>query len=127
QGTTAPARQPAAAATVTDNASYSVAAAYDTVPMANQTGRVAVTLTNTGTATWSGGFGLGAKVYPSSNTTGTGTPLTTGPDVTFQTTVAPSQSVTVESVTPNENPGTYTICWDMETPSGAFFSASGGS
>lgn len=117
----------AAAAGVADNASYSVAPAYDTVPMANQTGRVAVTLTNTGTATWSGGFGLGAKVYPSSNTTGTGTPLTTGPDVTFQTTVAPGQPVTVESVTPNENPGTYTICWDMETPSGAYFSASGGS
>ena len=117
----------AAAASVADNASYGVASAYDTVPMANQTGRVAVTLTNTGTATWSGGFGLGAKVYPSSNTTGTGTPLTTGPDVTFQTTVAPGQSVTVESVTPNENPGPYTICWDMETPSGAYFSASGGS
>jgi RHS repeat-associated protein len=116
----------AAAASVADNASYSVASAYDTVPMANQTGRVAVTLTNTGTATWSGGFGLGAKVFPSSNTTGTGTPLTTGPDVTFQSTVAPGQSVTVESVTPNENPGTYTICWDMETPSGAYFSASGG-
>lgn len=117
----------AAAASVADNASYSVASAYDTVPMADQTGRVAVTLTNTGTATWSGGFGLGANVYPSSNTTGTGTPLTTGPDVTFQSTVAPGQSVTVESVTPNENPGAYTICWDMETPSGAYFSASGGS
>ena len=76
--------QRATAATVADNASYSVAATYDTVPMANQTGRVAVTLTNTGTATWSGGFGLGANVYASSNTTGTGTPLTTGQDVTFQ-------------------------------------------
>ncbi len=116
-----------AAATVADNASYRVAAAYDTVPMASQTGRVAVTLTNTGTATWSGGFGLGAKVYPASNTTGTGTPLTTGQDVTFQTTVAPGQSVTVESVTPNENPGTYTICWDMETASGVYFSTDGGS
>jgi RHS repeat-associated protein len=117
----------AAATTVADNASYSVAAAYDTVPMADQTGRVAVTLTNTGTATWSGGYGLGANVYASSDTTGTGTPLTTGQDVTFQTTVAPGQSVTVESVTPNENPGSYTICWDMETPSGVYFSADGGS
>ena len=26
-----------------------------------------------------------------------------------------------------QNPGTYTICWDMRTPSGAYFSASGGS
>jgi RHS repeat-associated protein len=117
----------AQAATVADNASYSVAATYDTVPMANQTGRVAVTLTNTGTATWSGGYGLAANVYASSDTTGTGTPLTTGSDVTFQTTVAPGQSVTVESVTPNENPGSYEICWDMETPSGVYFSADGGS
>ncbi|HET9171596.1 MAG TPA: DUF6531 domain-containing protein, partial [Actinospica sp.] len=116
-----------AAATVADDASYSVAATYDTVPMANQTGRVAVTLTNTGTATWSGGFGLGANVYASSDTTGTGTPLTTGQDVTFQSTVAPGQSVTVESVTPNENPGAYEICWDMETPNGTYFSANGGS
>jgi len=38
----------AAAASVADNASYSVASAYDTVPMANQTGRVAVTLINNG-------------------------------------------------------------------------------
>jgi RHS repeat-associated protein len=117
----------ASATTVADNASFSVAATYDTVPMANQTGRIAVTLTNTGTATWSGGFGLGSKVYPASNTTGTGTPMTTGQDVTFQTTVAPGQSVTVESATPNENPGTYTICWDMETPAGVYFSANGGS
>ena len=115
-----------AAATVADNASYSVAATYDTAPMANQTGRVAVTLTNTGTATWSGGFGLAANVYASSDTTGTGTPLTTGQDVTFQSTVAPGQTVTVESVTPNENPGTYEICWDMETASGVAFSADGG-
>jgi RHS repeat-associated protein len=115
------------AATVADDASYSVAATYDTVPMANQTGRVAVTLTNTGTATWSGGFGLSANVYASSDTTGTGAPLTTGQDVTFQSTVAPGQSVTVESVTPNEAPGSYEICWDMETASGAYFSADGGS
>jgi len=126
-GTTQGTVQAAAAATLADNASYSVAATYDTVPMANQTGRVAVTLTNTGTATWSGGYGLGANVYPASDTTGTGTPLTTGQDVTFQSTVAPGQSVTVESVTPNENPGTYEICWDMETPSGVYFSAGGGS
>lgn len=117
----------AAAATVADNASYSVAATYDTAPMANQTGRVAVTLTDTGTATWSGGFGLVAKVYASGDTTGTGTPLTTGQDVVFQSTVAPGQSVVVESVTPNENPGAYEICWDMETPSGGYFSAGGGS
>ena len=83
-GTVQATAQAAAAATLADNASYSVAATYDTVPMANQTGRVAVTLTNTGTATWCGGYGLGAKVYPSSNTTGTGTPLTTGQDVTFR-------------------------------------------
>ena len=38
----------ALAASVADNASYSVASAYDTVPMANQTGRVAVTLINNG-------------------------------------------------------------------------------
>jgi RHS repeat-associated protein len=117
----------AAAATVADDASYSVAATYDTVPMANQTGRVAVTLTNTGTATWSGGYGLGTEVFPSSDTTGTGTPLTKGQDVVFSTTVAPGQSVTVEGVTPNENPGTYTLCWDMETPSAVYFSAQGGS
>jgi Domain of unknown function (DUF6531) len=117
----------AAAATVTDNASYSVAAAYDTVPMANQTGRVAVTLTNTGTTAWSGGYGLGTEVYPASDTTGIGTPLTKGPDVVFNTTVAHGNSVTVEGVTPNENPGSYTICWDMETPSGVYFSAEGGS
>jgi RHS repeat-associated protein len=117
----------AAAAAVTDNASYSVAATYDTSPMANQTGRVAVTLTNTGTSTWSGGYGLGTEVFPASDTTGTGTPLTKGQDVVFNTTVAPGKSVTVESVTPNENPGSYTICWDMETPSGVYFSAEGGS
>ena len=121
------AAQSPAATTVADNASYSVAATYDTAPMANQTGRVAVTLTNTGSATWSGGFGLAANVYASSDTTGTGTPLTTGQDVTFQSTVAPGQTVTVESVTPNENPGTYEICWDMETPSGATFASDGGS
>jgi hypothetical protein len=116
-----------AAAAVANSASYSVAATYDTVPMANQTGRVAVTLANTGTGTWSGGYGLGSRVYSASDTTGTGTPLTTGQDVVFGTTVVPGQSVTVEGVTPNENPGTYTICWDMETPSGVYFSAGGGS
>jgi RHS repeat-associated protein len=116
-----------AAAAVADNASYSVAATYDTVPMADQTGQVAVTLTNTGTATWSGGFGLGSRVYAASDTTGTGTPLTTGQDVVFGTTVAPGQSVAVESVTPVENPGSYTICWDMETSSDVYFSADGGS
>ena len=125
-GTATGTASPSAAATVADNASYSVAATYDTAPMANQTGRVAVTLTNTGTATWSGGFGLTANVYASSDTTGTGTPLTTGQDVTFQSTVTPGQAVTVESVTPNENPGTYEICWDMETPSDVPFSADGG-
>ena len=116
---------PSPAVTLADNASYSVAATYDTAPMADQTGRVAVTLTNTGTATWSGGFGLIANVYASSDTTGTGTALTTGQDVVFQSTVTPGQSVTVESVTPNENPGTYEICWDMETASGVRFSAGG--
>ena len=120
----APAKR--AAASGTDNASYGVAGTYDTVPMSNQSGQVAVTLTNTGTSTWSGGYGLGTKVYSASDTTGTGTPLTTGQDVTFATTVAPGKSVTVESVTPPENPGAYTICWDMETPSGVFFSTQGG-
>jgi RHS repeat-associated protein len=110
----------------TDNASYSVAAAYDTAPMADQSGQVVVTLTNTGTSTWSEGYGLGAQVFSSSDTTGTGTPLNQGPDVQFDTTVAPGQSVTVESVTPAENPGTYTICWDMVNASGVYFSAEGG-
>jgi RHS repeat-associated protein len=113
----------AAAATLADNASYSVASSYDTLPMADQTGRVAVTLTNTGTATWSGGYGLVADVYPSTDPTGTGKPLTTGQDVVFDTTVAAGASVTVESVTPAEQPGTYEICWNAVTPSGATFAS----
>jgi RHS repeat-associated protein len=117
----------AATATVANNASYSVAATYDTVPMTNQNGQVAVTLTNTGASTWSGGYGLGTEVFPSSDTTGTGTPLTKGQDVVFDTTVAPGKALTVESVTPEESPGSYTICWDMETPSKVYFSAGGGS
>src|SRR5580698_112495 len=117
----------AAAATVADNASYSVASTYTTVPMSNQTGQVEVTLTNTGTGTWSGGYGLDALVYSASDTTGTGMPLTTGQDVVFETTVAQGQSVTVLSLTPSESPGSYTICWDMETSSHTYFSADGGS
>jgi RHS repeat-associated protein len=116
----------AASATLADNASYSVASSYDTSPMADQTGRVAVTLTNTGTATWSGGYGLEANVYASSDTTGTGTPQTTGQDVVFNTTVAPGASVTVESVTPNENPGSYEICWNAVTPSKVTFASADG-
>ena len=116
----------AASATLADNASYSVASSYDTSPMADQTGRVAVTLTNTGTATWSGGFGLVADVYASSDTTGTGTPLTTGQDVVFETAVAPGASVTVESVTPNEKPGSYEICWNAVTPSRVTFASADG-
>ena len=116
----------AAAATLADNASYSVASSYDTSPMADQTGRVGVTLTNTGTATWSGGFGLEADVYASSDTTGTGTPLTTGQDVVFETTVAAGASVTVESVTPNEKPGSYEICWNAVTPSRVTFASADG-
>jgi RHS repeat-associated protein len=120
-------------ATVADNASYSPAGTWDTVPTASQAdevgqaGQVAVTLTNTGTSTWSDGYGLGSQVYPASDPKGTGTALTTGQDVPFATTVAPGQSVTVESVTPIEDAGTYTICWDMETPSDEFFSQEGGS
>jgi RHS repeat-associated protein len=116
----------AAATTLADNASYSVASSYDTLPMANQTGRVAVTLTNTGTATWSGGYGLVANVYASTDTTGTGTPLTTGQDVVFDTTVATGASVTVESVTPNEKPGTYEICWNAVTSSDVTFASADG-
>ncbi len=118
----------------TDNASYSVAAAFDTVPMANQSGRIAVTLTNTGTSTWgkdSFGFtqapyALGTLVFPAADTTGTGTPLTKGTSVVFRTTVAPGQTVTVESATPPENPGSYTICGDMVNPAGRYFSDEGG-
>ena len=116
----------AATATLADNASYSVASSYDTSPMADQTGRVAVTLTNTGTAAWSGGYGLVADVYASSDTAGTGTPLTTGQDVVFETTVAAGASVTVESVTPNEKPGSYEICWNAVTPSRVTFASADG-
>ncbi len=116
----------AAPAVVTDNASYSVAATFDTVPMADQTGRIAVTLTNTGTTTWSGNYALGTQVFASSNTTGTGTPLTTGVNVAISGTVAPGGTTTVESVTPVENPGSYTICFDMVNGSGTYFSAEGG-
>jgi RHS repeat-associated protein len=116
-----------AAATVTDNATYSVAKTFDTVPMADQTGRIAVTLTNTGTTTWGSGYALGTQVFASSNTTGTGTPLTTGPSVPVSGSVAPGGTTSVESVTPTENPGSYTICWDMVNASGTYFSAEGGS
>jgi RHS repeat-associated protein len=110
----------------TDNASYSVASSFDTVPMADQTGRIAVTLTNTGTSTWSG-YALGTQVFPSGDTNGTGTPLTTGANVTVSGTVAPQGTATVESVTPAENPGSYEICWDVVNASGVYFSAEGGS
>jgi RHS repeat-associated protein len=113
-------------ATVTDNASYSVAATFDTVPMADQNGRIAVTLTNTGATTWGSGYGLGALIFPSSDPTGTGTPLTTGNPVAISSSVAPGGNATVESVTPAENPGSYTICWDMVNASGTYFSAEGG-
>ena len=109
----------------TDNASYSVASTFDTVPMANQSGRIAVTLTNTGTSTWTG-YVLRAKVFPSGNTTGTGTPLTTGPAVAISGTVAPNETAPVESVTPAENPGSYEICWDVVNAAGAYFSSEGG-
>jgi len=108
----------------TDNASYSVASTFDTVPMADQSGRIAVTLTNTGTSTWTG-YALRAKVFPSGDTTGTGTPITTGPSVAISGTVAPNGTATVESVTPAENPGSYEICWDVVNAAGAYFSAEG--
>jgi RHS repeat-associated protein len=117
---------PAAAQVSGDNASYSVAASFDTVPLADQTGRIAVTLTNTGTTTWSSGYALGSLVFAGSNPTGTGTPLTTGANVAISGTVAPGGSTTVESVTPAENPGSYTICWDMVNAAGMYFSAAGG-
>ena len=110
----------------TDNASYSVASTYDTVPMADQSGRIAVTLTNSGTSTWSTSYALGSQVFSSSDTTGTGPPLTTGPDVAIPAATAPGGTVTVESVTPPENPGSYTICWDMVNANGAYFAAEGG-
>ena len=94
--------------------------------MADQTGRIAVTLTNTGTSTWGSGYGLAALVFPSSDTTGTGTPLTAGPAVPISGSVVPGGTTTVESVTPAENPGSYEICWDMVNAAGTYFSAEGG-
>jgi hypothetical protein len=88
-----------------DNASYSVAASYDTVPMADQTGRIAVTLTNIGTSTWGAGYALGTQVFASGDTTGTGTPVTTGVNVPVSGSVAAGGTMTVESVTPVEVPG----------------------
>lgn len=114
------------AAGSTDNASYSVAATFDTVPMADQNGRIAVTLTNSGTSTWSTGYALGTQVFASSDTTGTGTPLTTGAKLAISASVTPGGTATVESVTPAENPGSYTICWDMVNAAGEYFSAEGG-
>lgn len=109
----------------TDNASYSVASTFDTVPMADQSGRIAVTLFNNGTSTWSTDYALGTQVFPASDTTGTGTPLTTGPNVAIASATGPFGSVTVESITPPENPGSYTICWDMVNAGGVYFSAEG--
>ncbi len=109
----------------TDNASYSVASTFDTVPMADQSGRIAVTLTNTGTSTWAG-YALGSQVFPSGDTNGTGTALTTGANVAISGTVASGGTATVESVTPAENPGSYEICWDVVNASSAYFSSEGG-
>ncbi|HEY7816404.1 MAG TPA: DUF6531 domain-containing protein, partial [Nakamurella sp.] len=94
--------------------------------MADQTGRIAVTLTNTGTTTWGTGYALGSLVFAGSDPTGTGTPLTTGANVAISGSVAPGGNTTVESVTPAENPGSYTICWDMVNAAGTYFSAEGG-
>jgi RHS repeat-associated protein len=104
-----------------------VASAFDTVPLADQSGRIAVTLANNGTSTWSTAYALGTQVFPASDTTGSGTPLSTGTNVAISSSVAPLARVTVESVTPPENPGSYTICWDMVNASGEYFSAEGGS
>jgi len=93
--------------------------------MADQSGRIAVTLTNTGTSTWGSGYALGTQVFPSSDTTGTGTPLTTGTNVAITTAVAPGASLTVEGITPAESPGSYTLCWDMVAAGGEYFSAEG--
>jgi hypothetical protein len=109
----------------TDNASYSVASSFDTVPMADQAGQIAVTLTNTGTSTWSG-YALGSRVLPAGDTSGIGTPLKTGANVAISGTVAPAGTAPVESVTPAENPGSYEICWDVVNASGTYFSAEGG-
>ena len=111
---------------VKDNATYSVASTFDTVPMADQAGRVAVTLTNTGTSTWTSDYALAALVFPSSNTTGTGTPLTTGPAVSLSGSVTPGGTATVEAVTPPENPGSYTICFDEVNAAGTYFFTEGG-
>ena len=113
---------PAASA---DNASYSVAATFDTVPMADQSGRISVTLTNTGTSTWSG-YGVGTQVFPSGDTTGTGTPLSSSNIVMISGSTAPGSTATAESVTPAENPGSYEICWDLVNAAGTYFSAEGG-
>ena len=67
-----------ASGTGTDNATYSVAGTFDTAPMADQTGRIAVTLTNTGPARGAAAMRSGSLVFPAADTTGTGTPLTTG-------------------------------------------------
>jgi len=109
----------------TDNASYSVATTFDTVPMANQTGRISVTLTNTGTTTWTG-YGLGTQVFPAGDTTGTGTPISSSNIVMIPGSVAPGGTATAESVTPAENPGSYEICWNMTNAAGTYFSAEGG-
>jgi RHS repeat-associated protein len=127
-GTSGPASASPASLTLsggTDNASYSVASTFDTTPMADQSGRIAVTVTNTGTSTWAG-YALAALVFPSGDTNGSGTPLSTGPAVPVTGTVAPNGMATVESVTPAEVPGSYEICWDMVNASGTYFSAEGG-
>jgi large repetitive protein len=114
-----------AAAAGTDNASYSVASTFDTVPMADQDGYIAVTLTNTGTSTWTG-YSLGTQVFSSSDTNGSGTPISTGANVAITGAVAPNGTATVESITPYESPGSYTICWDVVNASGTGFADEGG-
>ncbi len=116
---------PVTPAAIADNASYVVATTFDTVPMANQTGRIAVTLTNTGTTTWSG-YGLGTQVFPAGDTTGTGTPISSSNIVMISGSVAPGGTAVAESVTPAENPGSYEICWNMTNAAGTYFSAEGG-
>jgi RHS repeat-associated protein len=116
----------------TDNATYSIAASYDAVPLANQGGEIAVTVTNTGTSTWNGAdsatsyYALGARVFSAGDWAGSGAPLGPGAQVSFRTPVAPGASVTVEGLTPAENPGSYTLCWDMINPAGTYFSDEGG-
>ena len=109
----------------TDNASYLPGSTYDTVPMANQAGRIFVLLGNTGTSTWSG-YALGTQVFPSGDTSGTGTPLATGVNVPVSGTVTPNNPAAVESVTPAMIPGSYEICWDMVNAAGVYFSSEGG-